>query len=87
MNIKALYNNLPTDEKANVITHGFGLILALIFTPLLLLSESWSIRFFGLVVFAFGMISMFFSSTFYHLANKEIRKTGGGLQIIFQYLS
>lgn len=74
MNIKDLYKNLPADEKANVITHGLGLILALIFTPILLLSEPLSIRFFGLIVFAFGMISMFFSSTFYHLANKEIRK-------------
>jgi len=70
----ALYKNLPLDEKANVITHGAGLVLALVFTPVLLYSEAISLKFWGLVTFSFGMVSMFFCSTFYHLANKEIRK-------------
>lgn len=74
MNIKLVYQNLSADEKANVITHGTGLFLALISTPFLLLTEPISIQFFGLVIFAFGMIVMFFTSTFYHLANKEVQK-------------
>jgi hemolysin III len=74
INIKYLYQNLTLDEKINVITHGFGLILALILSPILLFSEAVSDRFLGLCIFVFGMVFMFFSSTFYHLANKEIRK-------------
>jgi hemolysin III len=74
LNIKDLYQNLPSDEKANVITHGSGLILTLLFAPFLLVSEPWSIQLVGLTVFVFGMLTMFFSSTFYHLANKEVRK-------------
>ncbi|MBK8348149.1 MAG: hemolysin III family protein [Saprospiraceae bacterium] len=73
-NIKRLYHNLPLDEKANFVTHGVGLLLALIFLPFLLSSESDLLKFKGLCVFAFGMVFMFLSSTCYHLANKEIRK-------------
>lgn len=72
--IKSLYYNLPTDEKANVITHAVGLVLAILLTPVLLYSQVISPQFWGLVVFSFGMMFMFFSSTFYHLANKEVRK-------------
>jgi hemolysin III len=74
LNIKEIYQNLPADEKANVITHGAGLILTILFAPVLLYSESWSMQFIGLAVFIFGMLTMFFCSTFYHLANKEVRK-------------
>ncbi len=73
-NIKNVYQDLPLDEKANVLTHGSGLILALLLGPVLLFSEAFSIQFWGLCVFIFGMTFMFFSSTFYHMANKEVIK-------------
>lgn len=62
------------DEKVNVITHAFGLLLALIMCPFLIFSEHNPLHFYGLCFFSFGLIFMFFSSTFYHLANKDIRK-------------
>lgn len=73
-NIKNVYQQLPLDEKANVLTHGSGLILTLLSAPVLLFSEAISPQFWGLCVFIFGMTFMFFSSTFYHLANKEALK-------------
>jgi len=72
--IKFLYQNLSLDEKANVITHGFGLILAILASPFLLNSEVTSSQFFGLCIFSLGMVFMFFSSTIFHLSNKEIWK-------------
>ncbi|MBK7637727.1 MAG: hemolysin III family protein [Saprospiraceae bacterium] len=74
INIKFLYKNLPINEKVNVITHGTGLLLSVLLCPLLLFSENLSLQFLGLCVFTFGLIFMFFSSTFYHLANKDVRK-------------
>jgi len=74
LNIKFLFNNLPINEKVNVITHGIGLVLALLLSPVLLLTESNTTNLQGLAVFVFGMVFMFFSSTFYHLANKDVRK-------------
>ena len=71
---KSLFFNLPLDEKANVITHGFGLVLAILAAPWLLWSEWQPIHLLGLSVFVFGMVFMFTSSTCYHLANKEVRK-------------
>ncbi|MBK9734991.1 MAG: hemolysin III family protein [Saprospiraceae bacterium] len=68
------YYTLPLDEKANVVTHGIACIFALFLTPVLLMSEPYSIKFWGLFAFSFGMIFMFFSSTMYHLANKDILK-------------
>lgn len=72
--IKFLYQNLSLDEKANVITHGFGLMLAILASPFLLNSEVTSSQFFGLCIFSLGMVFMFFSSTIFHLSNKEIWK-------------
>jgi hemolysin III len=72
--INQLYSHLSLDEKANVITHGFGLVVAICFTPVLLASENVYLPYLGLCVFSFGMIAMFFCSTFYHLANKDVRK-------------
>ena len=74
INIKFLYQNLPINEKVNVITHGLGLLLSILLCPVLIFSENLSLQFWGLCVFTFGLIFMFFSSTFYHLANKDIRK-------------
>lgn len=72
--INSLYQKLPLDEKANVLTHGAGLILALLFSPVLLFSQAFSPQFWGLCVFILGMTFMFFSSTFYHLSNIEVLK-------------
>jgi len=69
-----LYRNLPVDEKANVLTHGAGLVISVIVTALLAILLPVSIKFWGLTIFGSGLITMFFCSTFYHLANREIRK-------------
>ena len=74
LNIKTLYINLPINEKVNVLTHGAGLLLSVLLCPFLLFSENLTAQFLGLCVFTFGLIFMFFSSTFYHLANKDVRK-------------
>lgn len=72
--IRSLYVNLSLDEKANVMTHAIGLILAILAAPWLLMSEWQPILILGLAIFVFGMIFMFTSSTCYHLANKDVRK-------------
>jgi hemolysin III len=69
-----LFKPLPLDEKANVITHAFGLIIALFCTPLILMKEINLMQLVGLGIFCFGMVFMLTSSTFYHLANKDVRK-------------
>ncbi|MGB4837525.1 MAG: hemolysin III family protein [Saprospiraceae bacterium] len=74
LNLITLYRNLNVDEKANVITHGFGLLLTLLLSPFLLFNETKPIQFWGLCVFIFGMIFMFLSSTLYHLSNSDTRK-------------
>lgn len=73
-NFFTLFEKLRPDEKFNVITHGAGLILSLILCPFLLYSEGSDFHFFGLCVFTFGLIFMFFSSTLYHLAHHEDKK-------------
>ncbi|MBK8516463.1 MAG: hemolysin III family protein [Saprospiraceae bacterium] len=74
LNLITLYRNLNVDEKANVITHGFGLLLTLLLSPFLLFNETKPIQFWGLCVFIFGMVFMFLSSTLYHLSNSDTRK-------------
>ncbi|MFZ1748538.1 MAG: hemolysin III family protein [Saprospiraceae bacterium] len=74
VNIKSLYNNLTTDEKANVVTHAFGLLISLLAAPFLIVHRADKLMFVGLIVFMVSMCAMFLSSTLYHLANQEIRK-------------
>ncbi|NNF35278.1 MAG: hemolysin III family protein [Saprospiraceae bacterium] len=71
--------HLPVTEKLNVSTHAIGLILAMIGTPLLLIEASIDndgVVFWCLFIFIVGMVGMYLSSTFYHLAlNPEFKKT------------
>jgi len=66
------------DEKLNALTHGIGLLLTLIGTPILIIE---SIRLGNVMVsmavglFCISMICMYFSSTYYHLAiNYQLKK-------------
>lgn len=62
---------LSLEEKLNVATHGLGLILAIAGSPFLIsvsLPSGGVITTLSLVVFCISMISMYFSSTFYHLS-------------------
>jgi hemolysin III len=72
--ILSLYSNLSLDEKANVLTHSVGFILALIGTFIIGTKELTPLTFLGIYTFSFGMLFMFFCSSLYHLANKDIRK-------------
>lgn len=71
--IKSNFEALPLDEKANVWTHGFGLILAIVGIPFLLIHRA-GLDMWALAIFLSGMIMMFFSSTIYHITNKDILK-------------
>ena len=62
-----------TEEKLNVLTHGFGLLLALISLPFLILKSMefetfWQASSF--VIYAFSLIVLYAASTFYHAASK-----------------
>ncbi|MHA7130875.1 PAQR family membrane homeostasis protein TrhA [Algoriphagus namhaensis] len=61
----------PREEKFNALTHGFGLLLALIGSPILL-AEAFQRGNFDLnlatISFSLGMLMVYASSTFYHLA-------------------
>ncbi len=64
----------PKEERLNALSHGVGLLLALIFTPFLL-SLAFGIGDFDLnlacISFCLGMILVYTSSTFYHLAKER----------------
>lgn len=78
-----LGRKLPLEEWINVLTHGFGIILTLFAVPFLMYDASKvlsSIQFFGVLVFAFGLLFMYSSSTAYHLAIKE--KTKKSLKVL-----
>ena len=65
------------EEVANSLSHGVGLVLALIATPILIIAASrygtvWNIV--GVAVFAASMIALYFSSTLYHALRHEKAK-------------
>ncbi len=64
----------PKEERLNALSHGVGLLMALIFTPFLL-SLAFGIGDFDLnlasISFCLGMILVYTSSTFYHLAKER----------------
>jgi hemolysin III len=75
--IRAIYSNLPREERANVITHGLGLLLSLIGFPLLLYygggkAEQHHIA--GLAVFGGSMLAVYLASTVYHCLLRETLK-------------
>ncbi len=65
------------EEIANSVSHGVGLALAIIATPILIIAASrsgtaWNIV--GVAVFAASMIMLYFSSTLYHALRHEKAK-------------
>ena len=67
----------PGEEVANSLSHGIGLVLAIIATPILIIAASrygtvWNIV--GVAVFAASMITLYFSSTLYHALRHEKAK-------------
>jgi hemolysin III len=61
----------PEEEIANTLTHGAGLVASLIVTPFLLAKAAATgnqALVVGVLVFAFGMVAVYFSSTLYHAA-------------------
>ncbi|WP_237277229.1 PAQR family membrane homeostasis protein TrhA [Tenacibaculum ovolyticum] len=70
-NLNHRYSN--TEEKLNILTHGFGLLLAIIALPFLILKsltylELWqSISF---IIYSLSLIVLYAASTFYHAAKK-----------------
>ena len=70
-NLNHRYSN--TEEKLNVITHGFGLIFAIISLPLLILKSLdfqgfWQVSSF--IIYAVSLIILYAASTFYHAAKE-----------------
>ena len=68
-NLNHLYSN--TEERLNVLTHGFGLLLAIIVLPFLVLKSLeyqgfWQVISF--VIYALSLIILYAASTFYHAA-------------------
>lgn len=66
------------EEIANSISHGIGLVLAIIATPILIIAASrngtvWNVV--GVAVFAVSMIMLYFSSTLYHALRHERAKS------------
>lgn len=78
MNEKLNHNYSSTEEKLNVLTHGFGLLLTIIALPFLILKSItyqgfWQIASFS--IFGFSLIILYAASTFYHAAkNAKVRR-------------
>ncbi|WP_233890639.1 PAQR family membrane homeostasis protein TrhA, partial [Tenacibaculum piscium] len=66
------------EEKLNVLTHGFGLLLAIIAFPFLILKsvvyqDFWKVVSFG--IYGFSLLILYTASTFYHASkNATIRR-------------
>ncbi|WP_233898860.1 PAQR family membrane homeostasis protein TrhA [Tenacibaculum piscium] len=66
------------EEKLNVLTHGFGLLLAIIAFPFLILKSVvyqgfWQVVSFG--IYGFSLLILYTASTFYHASkNATIRR-------------
>jgi hemolysin III len=65
------------EEIANSLSHGLGLVLAIVATPILIIAASrsgtaWNIV--GVTVFAASMIMLYFASTLYHALRHERAK-------------
>ena len=65
-----LGRTLPKDELANVITHGFGALMCLVFIPNLLWAGSKKgdqNLLAGLIIFGVSLFLVYLASTFYHI--------------------
>ena len=66
-----------TEERLNVITHGFGFMMALIGSMVLLirgLQEGIHLRFISYLIYCFGLLTLYLASTLYHSAKVPERK-------------
>jgi hemolysin III len=57
------------EEAANSLSHAIGLLLALVFTPVLIIAtarQGNAVNITGVSVFAFTMVMLYLSSAFYH---------------------
>jgi hemolysin III len=66
-----MFKQLPSTEKANVITHAVGIVFAVIAFPVLFFKGANNLAIFA---FCFTFLLMFFTSTSYHLATTEANK-------------
>ena len=68
----------PLEERLNVITHGFGFILAM-FGSILLLSqgiqEGIRLKFISYCIYCIGLLTLYLASTLYHSAKNPKLKT------------
>lgn len=63
----------PSEEKMNALTHGFGLLLSIILFPILINQLDWKgswMNIVGILLFFFGAVLLYSSSTIYHLAKE-----------------
>ena len=68
---------MPREEIANSISHGLGLVLALVAVPVLVLSamRAGDVRFLiGVIVFGATMVLLYLASTLYHSTTHEAAK-------------
>src|ERR1035437_1064143 len=67
-----------TEERLNIITHGFGFMMALIGSMVLLirgLQEGIHLRFISYLIYCFGLLTLYLASTLYHSAKvPELKK-------------
>lgn len=64
-------------ELANAITHGIGLLFALVAVPLLLtlaVPTATPLQITGVAVFGFSILAVYASSTIYHAVNEPFKK-------------
>ena len=65
------------EEVANVLTHAIGFLLALVLVPLLVLKSYHNNNFtfvYATVVFSFGVLMAYLSSTLYHMVQQPKAK-------------
>jgi hemolysin III len=59
----------PAEERANTITHGLGILFSLVAVPFMIFyaaEKGTASTVWGVSVFGFGMLMVYFSSTIYH---------------------
>ena len=72
---KRLVYYSPLEERINVISHGFGLVLSIFALVLLIIKSSllgnvWQLV--GFSIFGVSLIQLYAASTFYHNAKDEL---------------
>lgn len=72
--LKSSFTQISAKERANVITHAIGLLLVILFCPVLLMSERVHPPWYGLVIFIIGMVFTYFSSAYFHLQTEGMIK-------------